>query len=113
MASSRPAMDASLYMLRWVDPIPELKRQLASELVRVTDGWTPTELGFFMGVDQPRVSDLRRGKLDRFSVESLIRFLKRMDHSVQFTVTRDQRFARCVSKELADGDRSGAPAHDP
>lgn len=81
-------------MLRWVDPIPELKRQLACELVRVTEGWTPTELGFFMGVDQPRVSDLRRGKLDRFSVESLIRFLKRMDHSVQVTVLKDRPVLR-------------------
>src|SRR5437867_2693491 len=98
MATSRGAARTSSPMLRWVDPIPELKCQLASELVRVTDGWTPTQLGFFLGVEQPRVSDLRLGKLDRFSVESLLRFLKRVDHSVQVTVVKDcpvlQRKAR-------------------
>lgn len=57
------------------DPIPELKRQLASEIVRALDGWSLGEIAVFFGVDQPRLSNLRRGKLERFSVDGLIRVL--------------------------------------
>jgi predicted XRE-type DNA-binding protein len=68
------------------DPIPELKRALAAELVRVIKGWNAHDIGVLIGTDQPRISDLRRGKLDRFSLESIVRFLARMRHRVEFCV---------------------------
>jgi predicted XRE-type DNA-binding protein len=76
---------------RHVDPIPELKRQLNEELVRLMGNWTAFELYTEMRIDQPRISDLRRRKLKRFSLEMLIRLLKRLDHSVQLTVVKDPR----------------------
>ena len=35
-------------------------------------GWTQKEAAKIMGVTQPRISDLKRSKLDLFSMDSLI-----------------------------------------
>ena len=69
------------------DPIPALKRQLGAEIARLIKGWSPTNVYFSLRVDQPRVSELRRQKLDRFSLETLIRFVHRLHHDVDLTVT--------------------------
>src|SRR5687768_5547690 len=55
------------------DPASDLKQQLGAELARLMVGWTTSELYFALEVDQPRISELRRQKLDRFSIESLVR----------------------------------------
>jgi predicted XRE-type DNA-binding protein len=60
-----------------VDPIPALKEQLARELVERLDGWTQDLAASFAGTDPPRMSNLRRGQLERFSLEQLIRFVTR------------------------------------
>jgi hypothetical protein len=39
-------------------------------------------------IDQPRVSDLRRGRLERISVERLIRWLSQMGYRVEFNLTK-------------------------
>jgi len=77
-------------MLLRTDPIPELKRQLAAKLLRVMQGWTTSELVARMRIDQPRISDLRRGRLERFSVERLIRLLSEMHHRVDLTVVEEK-----------------------
>lgn len=77
------------------DPIPELKRRAAAALVPLLDGWNAHDVAASLGTDQPRVSDLRRGKLDRFSLEMLIRFLHRMRQDVDLRVApRPHRYAR-------------------
>lgn len=46
-----------------------------------------------LGVSQPRVSDLLRGRIDLFSTDTLIDMLARLGAHVRFTVkgvTRDQ-----------------------
>ncbi|MGH7637257.1 MAG: XRE family transcriptional regulator [Gemmatimonadaceae bacterium] len=68
------------------DPIPALKAALAAELVRAIDGWTPGQLIYRMKIDQPRVSDLRRGRLERISTERLIRWLHGMGCEVEIRV---------------------------
>jgi predicted XRE-type DNA-binding protein len=69
------------------DPIPRLKEQLARELVDRLDGWTQGNAAGFLGTDQPRVSDLRKGRLTRFSLEQLIRFITRDSGEVTLQVT--------------------------
>ncbi len=82
-------------MYRGADPIPELKRQLAAELLRLMGTTPPTQLIYEMRIDQPRISDLRRGRLERFSLERLIRLLRQMHHRVQLTVVEEKpRFGR-------------------
>jgi predicted XRE-type DNA-binding protein len=70
------------------DPIPALKAALAAELVRAIDGWTPGQLIYRTKIDQPRVSDLRRGRLERISTERLIRWLHDMGYEVEIRVHR-------------------------
>ena len=38
-------------------------------------GWTQARAAEVMGVSQPRISDLVRGKIDRFSIDTLIAML--------------------------------------
>ena len=40
---------------------------------RIEDrGWTQAEAAKVMGVTQPRISDLTRGKIDRFGLDALV-----------------------------------------
>jgi predicted XRE-type DNA-binding protein len=75
------------------DPIPALKRQLGEELARLVAEWNIDDIAFIIGTDRARISDLRAVRLERFSLERLIRFLARLDYSVELTV-REARFAR-------------------
>ena len=68
------------------DPIPALKRQLGADIARLIQGSSPMNVYFRLRVDQPRVSELRRQKLERFSLESLIRFAHRLDQHVELSV---------------------------
>jgi len=42
-----------------------------SELIRV-QGWTQKEAAARLGVTQPRISDLTRGKIELFSLDTLV-----------------------------------------
>ena len=54
---------------------------------------TQAEAAKLFGVTQPRVSDVVRGKIDRFSVDSLIEMLGRAGIGVHFTTKRRRRVA--------------------
>jgi predicted XRE-type DNA-binding protein len=71
----------------WTDPIPALKQQVAAEISRAIEGMNASNAGYTLGIDQPRVSDIRKGKLDRFSLETLIRYLSRLDRRIDLTTT--------------------------
>ena len=45
------------------------------------------EAAKILGIDQPGVSDLIRGHLERFSTDRLIRFLNALGHEVEVVVT--------------------------
>ena len=47
-----------------------------------------------LGVDQPRVSLLVRGKTGQFSLEKLIEFLERLSYDIHITATRVRPHAR-------------------
>jgi len=68
------------------DPIPTLEEQVADAIVRRLDGWTQPMAAELLRTDQPRVSDLRRGNLDRFSLGRLIRFAARLHGTVGITI---------------------------
>ena len=60
-----------------------------SELIRKR-GLTQARAATLFGVNQPRVSDLVRGKIDRFSVDTLIAMLGHAGMEVR-VVTRKRR----------------------
>ena len=51
-------------------------------------GWTQAEAARALGVTQPRVSDLLRGKIERFSIDTLVHLLSQAGADVTFKVRR-------------------------
>ncbi len=47
---------------------------------------TQTQVAEILGVDQPRVSSLLRGRLDLFSVEKLMHFLKALGQDIEIRI---------------------------
>lgn len=70
------------------DPIPALKQQLRDELIALIGKWNQSVAARAISTDQPRVSDLERNRLERFSLETLIRFLTRVDCRIELKVVR-------------------------
>ena len=56
-------------------------------------GLTQAAAAKVLGVTQPRVSDLVRGKIERFSVDTLIEMLGHAGASVSFVVRSSRRVA--------------------
>src|SRR5688500_103292 len=80
-------------MIEDADPIRDLKEQLRHEIVSLVGSWDQYVAAGRLGIDQPRMSDLKRGRLERFSLEKLIRVLANIDQSVEITVVGPTRIA--------------------
>ena len=72
------------------DPVPDLKLQLAKALLESLRGMTATESLHAIGLDPSRRSDLRHGRLERFSIAQLIRLLGRCRITVSITTERER-----------------------
>jgi predicted XRE-type DNA-binding protein len=63
------------------DPAEAEHMKLRSTLMMALDreitarGWTQAEAARQLGVTQPRISDLLRGKIERFSLDMLVRMV--------------------------------------
>lgn len=51
-----------------------------------SEGWTQAEAADRLGVTQPRISDLRRGKMHLFSLDKLVNMLGALGQEVEITV---------------------------
>lgn len=54
---------------------------------------TQAQAAALFGVTQPRVSDLVRGKIERFSIDTLVAMLGHAGVQVQFTLSRKSKVA--------------------
>jgi len=72
------------------------KAKLASRLIDVVESrkLTQTQAAKILGVDQPKVSLIYRGRLDDFSIERLMRFLTALGHDLRITVEAKARRRR-------------------
>ena len=61
-----------------------LAHQIAEIVAR--RGWTQARTAEALGIDQPKVSALLRGRLGGFSLERLLRFLTALDQDVAIVV---------------------------
>lgn len=52
-----------------------------------TEGWTQKDAASRLGVTQPRVSDLIRGKIDLFSLDALVNMVSAAGLHVDMTVS--------------------------
>lgn len=50
--------------------------------------WTQTEAAAHLGVTQPRISDLRRGKLSQFGLDHLVNMLARAGLAIDIRVRK-------------------------
>lgn len=48
--------------------------------------WTQSEAATFLGVGQPRISDLMQGRVDRFTVDMLLNWLQKLGKDVSLSV---------------------------
>jgi predicted XRE-type DNA-binding protein len=76
-------------------PNPEeraLKSQLAIQIRRIIEdkGWTQAQAAEVLGVDQPKVSHLLRGRLAGFSVERLLTLVNRLGHNVEVHISQEE-----------------------
>lgn len=64
------------------------KAKLASRIIDILESrkLTQIEAAKILGVDQPKVSLICRGRLDDFSIERLMRFLNALGHDLTITV---------------------------
>jgi predicted XRE-type DNA-binding protein len=69
------------------DPIPRLKREAAVALAELLSQWGAHETAALLGTHPQRIREIRRGKLDRFSLETLIRYLTRLGNRVELRIT--------------------------
>lgn len=53
--------------------------------------WSQPEVAKMLGISQPRVSDLVRGRLSKFSLEMLLGFLERMGEEVRIEVGKPKK----------------------
>ena len=62
----------------------ELAAKIITEISRLR--LTQNQAAALLGIDQPKVSALKRGKLSGFSIERLLRFLLMLGRDVEITV---------------------------
>lgn len=60
----------------------ELMRQIA--VIVKDSGWTQAEAARHCGVTQPRMSDLLRGRVSRFSIDALVNIATAIGRTVRF-----------------------------
>jgi predicted XRE-type DNA-binding protein len=79
------------------------RAELAGQIVALISerGLTQTAAARLLGIDQPGISDLVRGKLKRFSIERLFRFLVALGQDVEIRV-RPTRRATSSIRFVAD-----------
>ncbi len=67
-----------------------VRADLAIAIVREirTRGWTQAQAAERLGVAQPDVSNLKRGRLDGFSQERLLTMLRRLGVNIEITLNR-------------------------
>ncbi len=65
----------------------KVRAQLMQELTHIIKetGDTQTEVAEKLGVTQSRISDLMRGKIQKFTIDNLINMMSKSGYSVEFT----------------------------
>lgn len=66
-----------------------LKSYLAALVVELIaqKKWTQTEAAEILGVKQPRISEIKQAKLDKFSVDFLLLLLSKLDYKIEIDFT--------------------------
>jgi predicted XRE-type DNA-binding protein len=55
--------------------------------------WSQPEVAKMLGITRPRVSDLMRGQLSKFSLDTLLTFIERMGDEVHIEIRKPKKAA--------------------
>jgi predicted XRE-type DNA-binding protein len=79
------------------------KSELAAEILRIVQRrrLTQAEAAKLLGIRQPKVSELLRGRLDGFSTDRLLRFITQLGYNVQIKVSKARAHAQGHLKVMA------------
>ena len=69
----------------------KVRSDLMSEAQRLIDGKTQMRAAEMLGVSQPRISELRRGHIERFTIDALVNMLARAGVRVRISLARKRR----------------------
>lgn len=96
------------------DPETALAKVKLAQRIAVTidrRGWTQAQAATVLGIDQPKVSALVRGRLREFSTDRLLRLLVRLDLDVDIRVVAKSPLDRPARISVSDEtDLSEAPS---
>jgi predicted XRE-type DNA-binding protein len=89
------------------------KADLAIQISRIIEerGLTQTQAASLLGIDQPKISALVRGRLEGFSLERLTRFLNALGQDVEIVVRPKSRSERYGHTRVISRRRS-TPARE-
>lgn len=92
-------------------PHPEeaqAKSDLAIQIYQIIEQrkLTQSEAAKILGIDQPKVSDIIRGKLSKYSIDRLIRFLRLLGNDIEILVTRHQNKSSSPTLCVKHGSKS-------
>ncbi|MES1023654.1 helix-turn-helix transcriptional regulator [Gloeocapsa sp. BRSZ] len=62
-------------------------------------GWTQAEAAQILGVNQPRISDLINGKIDKFTLDALFSMLDKLGFRAEFTFGSLEEASIKIQKE--------------
>lgn len=76
-----------------------VKAELVAKIIRETERrrLTQRQAAALLGIDQPKISALKQGRLSGFSIERLLRFLLLLGRDINITV-REKPRSRSVAK---------------
>lgn len=90
-----------------------LKADLAHNISRIIDDncWTQEQAAVALGVDQPKVSALVRGRLSGFSVDRLLRYVNVLGYDVTIRISpkpaaRAHAYMRLVEADVDSSEAS-------
>jgi predicted XRE-type DNA-binding protein len=72
----------------------KLKADLNTRIVKAAAGYTQQELRNKLGTSQPRVSDLLRGKMAKFSLDTLVVYAELLGLRTEIKTTGPRKHAR-------------------
>ncbi|MGA2022396.1 MAG: XRE family transcriptional regulator [Candidatus Sulfotelmatobacter sp.] len=75
----------------------KLKADLNTRIVKAAAGYTQQELRDMLGTSQPRVSDLLRGKMSKFSLDTLVVYAELLGLRTEIKTTKRQARTRGVA----------------
>ncbi len=69
----------------------EAKATIAAEIIAIIQekGWNQKQAAEFLGTQQTEISNIRRGQFDRFTLDRLVSYSRKLGTHVDITLRRD------------------------